>query len=286
MSLRFNENTTGKTLQVRPQARLKFQAKPGEKYQLIDESTGKTPKDLEVTRQQNNLLLKSKSNDVEILIQDFWEACQPGDTQCFAIFDTAETVGGELVGQTIVTQEGPVLEALLAGEVGTLSESAILGVIGTSAAVISPVLGVVGGLVGLAAIGAAAGGGGGGSDGGSEPAKDTTPPKAPVIDKITNIDTNGDGKPDSTIITGKTEPSATVSIDIDGDGKPDATATADKDGNFELKVDQVLPSDKEYPVTSTDSNGNSSQPTQVKGDASDATAAVKAAEDAYATAKA
>ena len=104
MSLVFIESVNAKTLSVPRGSHFTVQAKPGEKYYLVDQNTQKTPKDLEVSRAGDKLVLSSKSNDIEIIIEEFWGECRVGN-QCFAIFDTPAEVGGELVGQTVITQE-------------------------------------------------------------------------------------------------------------------------------------------------------------------------------------
>ncbi len=47
----------------------------GEKYNIIDTVTGKTPKDLKVYRDHDNLVLKLVDEDIEVVIQGFWSTC-------------------------------------------------------------------------------------------------------------------------------------------------------------------------------------------------------------------
>ncbi|MGR3807904.1 Ig-like domain-containing protein [Pasteurella testudinis] len=101
---------------------------------------------------------------------------------------------------------------------------------------------------------------------------DTTAPNAPTVTEVTNTDKDGDGKADSTTISGKAEPGSTVGIDTDGDGKADVTTKSDENGDYTLTVTPALEDGKTYPVTATDSSGNTSDPTQVIGSGSDVTA--------------
>lgn len=125
-------------------------AVPGEEYYLIDTATGKTPEDVEVSRQDDDLIIRSKKEDMEVVIDQFWQECSPTD-QCYAIFDVPATETAE-AGQVVVTQVGPDVSAFKAGMVGTLAAGAAF----------NPMLLGLGAL-GLAGL-AAAGGGGGGSD--------------------------------------------------------------------------------------------------------------------------
>ncbi|MCR3776407.1 Ig-like domain-containing protein, partial [Pseudomonas aeruginosa] len=109
-------------------------------------------------------------------------------------------------------------------------------------------------LVGAAAIGAgvaisnsSCGGGGGGS---SVP-PDTTPPKAASGLKIA---------PDGSSISGQAEAGASVGIDTNGDGKPDLTVIADANGNFTAPLNPPLTNGETVTVIVTDPAGNSSTP--------------------------
>ncbi|WPE71254.1 Ig-like domain-containing protein [Pseudomonas aeruginosa] len=108
-------------------------------------------------------------------------------------------------------------------------------------------------LVGAAAIGAgvaisnSSGGGGGGSSG----PPDTTPPKAASGLKIA---------PDGSRISGQAEAGASVGIDTNGDGKPDLTVIADANGNFTAPLNPPLTNGETVTVIVTDPAGNSSTP--------------------------
>ena len=89
----------------------------------------------------------------------------------------------------------------------------------------------------------------------SEPATtvvtDTTAPEAPTVNPVTSDDTQ---------ITGKAEPSSTVTVTFP-DGTT-ATGTADQDGNYVIDIpsNEDLKGGETLPVTSTDKDGNQSEP--------------------------
>ena len=76
---------------------------------------------------------------------------------------------------------------------------------------------------------------------------DTTAPTAPTVDA-------GNG----TEITGTAEAGATVNVDIDGDGTPDFTVIADGDGNWSVTPDTPLSDGVVVTATATDEAGNTS----------------------------
>ncbi|NDW21292.1 BapA/Bap/LapF family large adhesin [Alteromonas hispanica] len=78
---------------------------------------------------------------------------------------------------------------------------------------------------------------------------DTTPPALPTVDA-------GNG----TEITGTAEAGATVNVDVDGDGTPDFTVIADGDGNWSITPDTPLADGVIVTVTATDAAGNISNP--------------------------
>jgi len=94
---------------------------------------------------------------------------------------------------------------------------------------------------------------------------DTTPPAIPTVDA-------GNG----TEITGTAEAGATVNIDVDGDGTPDFTVIADGDGNWSITPDTPLADGVIVTVTATDAAGNISNPAS---DTVDAAAPVVAFND-------
>ncbi|HCE9912981.1 TPA: BapA prefix-like domain-containing protein [Pseudomonas aeruginosa] len=112
-------------------------------------------------------------------------------------------------------------------------------------------------LVGAAAIGAGvaiSNSGGGGGGGGSSVPPDTTPPKAASGLKIA---------PDGSSISGQAEAGASVGIDTNGDGKPDLTVIADANGNFTAPLNPPLTNGQTVTVVVTDPAGNASPPAQV-----------------------
>ncbi|WP_373630299.1 Ig-like domain-containing protein, partial [Pseudomonas aeruginosa] len=109
-------------------------------------------------------------------------------------------------------------------------------------------------LVGAAAIGAGvaiSNSSGGGGGGGSSVPPDTTPPKAASGLKIA---------PDGSSISGQAEAGASVGIDTNGDGKPDLTVIADANGNFTATLNPPLTNGETVTVIVTDPAGNSSTP--------------------------
>ncbi|MBG6464658.1 BapA prefix-like domain-containing protein [Pseudomonas aeruginosa] len=113
-------------------------------------------------------------------------------------------------------------------------------------------------LVGAAAIGAGvaiSNSSGGGGGGGSSVPPDTTPPKAASGLKIA---------PDGSSISGQAEAGASVGIDTNGDGKPDLTVIADANGNFTAPLNPPLTNGETVTVIVTDPAGNNSTPVTVE----------------------
>ena len=222
-------------------------AVPGEEYYVIDSETGKTPADIEVSRSGDDLIIKSPSEDITVVIDEFWHDCTP-ETQCYAIFDVPAVDGLE-AGQVTVTQVGPDVSAFKPGMVGILPEDKV----------IAPWIWA--GLGAAALLGGLASGGGGGGGGSSQPSKDTTAPEI----KDGSLDVSGDGKQ----VTGKTEPGATVTVK-DENGKTIGTGTADQNGNFTIPVNPPKTNGETLTVTAQDKAGNTSEPETVKADDSTA----------------
>jgi VCBS repeat-containing protein len=85
-------------------------------------------------------------------------------------------------------------------------------------------------------------------------APDLTPPDAPTAEI----------NPEGTLITGETEPGATVKVDTNGDGVPDYTVTADENGDYTVDTsDNPLVDGENIKVTATDDAGNQSKPTEI-----------------------
>ena len=94
---------------------------------------------------------------------------------------------------------------------------------------------------------------------------DTTAPAAPTVDA-------GNG----TEITGTAEAGATVNVDVNGDGTPDFTVIADGDGNWSITPDTPLADGVVVTATAADEAGNTSGPAS---DTVDAIAPVVAIND-------
>ncbi|MGC9651752.1 Ig-like domain-containing protein [Staphylococcus warneri] len=80
---------------------------------------------------------------------------------------------------------------------------------------------------------------------------DTTAPTVPSVNPVTSDDTQ---------ITGKAEPGSTVTVTFPDGTK--ATGTADQDGNYviDIPANEDLKGGETLPVTSTDKDGNESEP--------------------------
>ncbi|WP_052124527.1 hypothetical protein [Gallibacterium anatis] len=58
----------------------------GEEYSVVDDITKKTPEDIVLSRQGNNLIISSKNENIDVVIHQFWHKAIPSKP-CFAIFD-------------------------------------------------------------------------------------------------------------------------------------------------------------------------------------------------------
>ncbi|HFO4992796.1 TPA: hypothetical protein ACHJ12_005171, partial [Escherichia coli] len=151
MKMIFTGKVSGEKTVLTAGARHTVKAQAGEQYGLVDEVTGLVPDGVEADRSGDDLILRKKEDDTEIRIEGFWEECQPGETQCTAVFNVVGENGQ--VTEAVLTQDGPVLENFTAGQSGTLVEGINNGII----------WGGIAFGAGLAAIALAAGGGGGSS---------------------------------------------------------------------------------------------------------------------------
>ncbi|MFN6802617.1 hypothetical protein ACK4QJ_19125, partial [Proteus mirabilis] len=68
-----------------------------------------------------DLILSRKEQNIEVVIKDFCQECQPGEQQCYATLYVLDSNG--VMGQATITQDVPVLEHLVAGETVTLSDN-------------------------------------------------------------------------------------------------------------------------------------------------------------------
>lgn len=83
----------------------------GEEYSVVDDITKKTPEDIVLSRQGNNLIISSKNEHIDVVIQQFWYKAAPS-RPCFAFFDLTtdeETQPNKL----IVTEVNEQLIALI-----------------------------------------------------------------------------------------------------------------------------------------------------------------------------
>ncbi|WIM81884.1 hypothetical protein [Gallibacterium anatis] len=94
----------------------------GEEYHVIDSETGKTPEDLQVSRSGSDLIIKSKKDKIEVIIDEFWGECS-AEQQCFAVFDSAAQ--GTEQGKVIVTQVEAEMSGFSSNDIasGTLTTS-------------------------------------------------------------------------------------------------------------------------------------------------------------------
>ncbi|MCY9776426.1 Ig-like domain-containing protein, partial [Proteus mirabilis] len=121
MNIIFFEKNSNEKVQLQPHAKHTITAKAGDVYQLIDSDTQLSPLDIQAHRKSDDLILSSKEQNIEVVIKDFWLECQPGEQQCYATLNVLDSNG--VMGQATITQDGPVLEHLVAGETGTLSDN-------------------------------------------------------------------------------------------------------------------------------------------------------------------
>ncbi|MDM3611884.1 Ig-like domain-containing protein [Proteus mirabilis] len=121
MNIIFFEKNSNEKVQLQPHAKHTITVKAGDVYQLIDSDTQLSPLDIQAHRKSDDLILSSKEQNIEVVIKDFWQECQPGEQQCYATLNVLDSNG--VMGQATITQDGPVLEHLVAGETGTLSDN-------------------------------------------------------------------------------------------------------------------------------------------------------------------
>ncbi|HHY9561821.1 TPA: GA-like domain-containing protein, partial [Escherichia coli] len=190
-------------------ARHTVKAQAGEQYGLVDEVTGLVPDGVEADRSGDDLILRKKEDDTEIRIEGFWEECQPGETQCTAVFNVVGENGQ--VTEAVLTQDGPVLENFTAGQSGTLVEGINNGII----------WGGIAFGAGLAAIALAAGGGGGSSrhKRATEDEQKPVQPEGGQEAGKTDVSSTGSIEPESGNLSGRV-------TDQDGNGKADAEEAA------------------------------------------------------------
>ncbi|KAA1852160.1 beta strand repeat-containing protein [Escherichia coli] len=191
MKMIFTGKVSGEKTVLTVGGRHTVKAQPGEQYGLIDEVTGLVPDGVEADRSGDDLILRKKEEDTEVRIEGFWEECQPGETQCTAVFNIVGEDGQ--VTEAVLTQDGPVLDDITAGQSGTLSDDDRGGFIW------------LGGLAfggGLAAMALAAGGGGSKHRHENDDS-DTTAPSSPALkaedDGSVSVELPGDANKGDTV---------------------------------------------------------------------------------------
>ncbi|MFX0599304.1 hypothetical protein ABEL48_20625 [Escherichia coli] len=205
MKMIFTGKVSGEKTVLAAGARHTVKAQAGEQYGLVDEVTGLVPDGVEAGRSGDDLILRKKEDSTEVRIEGFWEECQPGETQCTAVFNVVGENGQ--VTEAVLTQDGPVLENFTAGQSGTLAGGINNGII----------WGGIAFGAGLAAIALAAGGGGGSSrhkrtaEGEQKPVQ----PEGGQETGKTDVSSTGSTKPESGNSSGHVN-------DADGNGKPDS----------------------------------------------------------------
>ncbi|HCG0902010.1 TPA: BapA prefix-like domain-containing protein, partial [Pseudomonas aeruginosa] len=193
----------------------------------------------------SDLIVQLKTGE-SVRIANFYAEGQPSSQLFLADKDKLVAVDLPLVAADGPLMAGYIPQESLAG-FESLTGAGVLGGMSAGTAL----------LVGAAAIGAGvaiSNSSGGGGGGGSSVPPDTTPPKAASGLKIA---------PDGSSISGQAEAGASVGIDTNGDGKPDLTVIADANGNFTAPLNPPLTNGQTVTVVVTDPAGNASPPAQV-----------------------
>ncbi|MGX6349283.1 GA-like domain-containing protein [Escherichia coli] len=239
MKMIFTGKVSGEKTILAVGARHTVKAQAGEQYGLVDEVTGLVPDGVEADRSGDDLILRKKEDDTEIRIEGFWEECQPGETQCTAVFNVVGENGQ--VTEAVLTQDGPVLENFTAGQSGTLVEGINNGII----------WGGIAFGAGLAAIALAAGGGGGSSRHKRAPEDEHKPvqPEGGQEAEKTEVSSRGSTEPGS----GSSSGQVPAVNDTDGNGKPDSQDAAEARVFYEKAFSNVYQTDDLYAKTDTTS---------------------------------
>ncbi|WP_121305247.1 Ig-like domain-containing protein [Pseudomonas aeruginosa] len=193
----------------------------------------------------SDLIVQLKTGE-SVRIANFYAEGQPSSQLFLADKDKLVAVDLPPVAADGPLMAGYIPQESLAG-FESLTGAGVLGGVSAGTAL----------LIGAAAIGAGvaiSNSSGGGGGGGSSVPPDTTPPKAASGLKIA---------PDGSSISGQAEAGASVGIDTNGDGKPDVTVIADANGNFTAPLNPPLTNGETVTVIVTDPAGNTSPPAQV-----------------------
>ncbi|MBS8317282.1 RTX toxin [Escherichia coli] len=260
MKMIFTGKVSGEKTVLTAGGRHTVKAQPGEQYGLIDEVTGLVPDGVEADRSGDDLILRKKEEDTEVRIEGFWEECQPGETQCTAVFNIVGEDGQ--VTEAVLTQDGPVLDDITAGQSGTLSDDDRGGFIW------------LGGLAfggGLAAMALAAGGGGSKHRHENDDS-DTTAPSSPALkaedDGSVSVVLPGDAnKGDTVEITFEDEKGGkhTVTLEKGDNGwtSSDPTLIPDSTGDKATIPADNVKDNSEVTGVAKDPSGNESDPSTV-----------------------
>ncbi|MEF7511691.1 hypothetical protein U9791_23105 [Escherichia coli] len=239
MKMIFTGKVSGEKTVLAAGARHTVKAQAGEQYGLVDEVTGLVPDGVEADRSGDDLILRKKEDSTEVRIEGFWEECQPGETQCTAVFDVVGENGQ--VTEAVLTQDGPVLENFTAGQSGTLAGGINNGII----------WGGIAFGAGLAAIALAAGGGGGSSrhkrtaEGEQKPVQ----PEGGQETGKTNVSSTGSTKPESGNSSGHV-------TDANGNGKADTAEQAVADAEAAVKAAEAKKAEADDAAAQADKDGN------------------------------
>ncbi|EGJ1940445.1 RTX toxin [Escherichia coli] len=260
MKMIFTGKVSGEKTVLAAGARHTVKAQAGERYGLVDEVTGLVPDGVEADRSGDDLILRKKEDDTEVRIEGFWEECQPGETQCTAVFNIVGEDGQ--VTEAVLTQDGPVLDDITAGQSGTLSDDDRGGFIW------------LGGLAfggGLAAMALAAGGGGSKHRHENDDS-DTTAPSSPALkaedDGSVSVVLPGDAnKGDTVEITFEDEKGGkhTVTLEKGDNGwtSSDPTLIPDSNGDKATIPADNVKDNSEVTAIAKDPSGNESDPSTV-----------------------
>ena len=230
-------------------ARIRIQAQPNVRYKFVDDVSGKTPEDAEAHRQGNDLIIVSKENDAVAVVENFWSECAPGN-QCYAVVDLPNAMG-----ETVITQDGPVIDSLLAGQIGQLSEGAAATAAGLGASVVTGtgsflpfgLMALLGGSI-LAGQYIADR-----HDDDDDDGRHTHTHPQQTTDRPTGVAISSDRQR----FSGKTEPGANIRA-YDSDGNQIGYAHADNEGNFTGYFQRSLKPNEKVSITSQGSGKNPS----------------------------
>ena len=231
-------------------------AKPGARYEIIDDVTGKTPEDIVFRRSGLDLkVYVNHSEEPTLILKNFYENSSSllGPRPVFTV-DTFDHTA-----YLLTSDSAGVADASNAVVYETFAESEVQAAVLPLAAGISPLWGVAAG--GLAAgAAAAAGGGGGGSGAAATVAKSPsgqTGGLAHTASSDTGISSTDSITSNTTpVIAGTGTAGDTISVSV---GNKTYTTTVDSTGHYSVTITTGLKDNTYIPViTEIDAAGNSS----------------------------